>query len=67
MVDIDIAAGDVFCKLGASQSYWAVEKVFEYADIPPHVRLVSMGERRRNITVALSTLFDTKQFRRETV
>ncbi|GAB6053512.1 hypothetical protein JCM17960_23320 [Magnetospira thiophila] len=62
----DITQGDVYVKSGTSQTRWAVERMFEYTDIPPHVRLVSQGDRNRTITVALSALLDGKQFRRET-
>ncbi|CCQ73479.1 hypothetical protein [Magnetospira sp. QH-2] len=61
----DIAQGDIYVKYGATQTRWAVERFFEYTDIPPHVRLVSLGDRNRTITVALSALQDGKHYRRE--
>ncbi len=60
-----VEPGDVFVKPGLSPIRWSVERMFDYTDIPPHVRLISLNDGRRTITVALSTLLDPRQFRRE--
>lgn len=57
----DVKKGDVFRKTGTYGGDWVVERVFEYPDIPPHVRMV---ERKggRAMTVAAAMLFDPECF-----
>ncbi|EME68734.1 hypothetical protein H261_16947 [Paramagnetospirillum caucaseum] len=56
-----IAPGDVFHKLGTYGSDWTVERIFDYADIPRHVRLIDRGSGR-TMTVAADTLLDPDSF-----
>lgn len=61
---LGISPGDVFRKVGNGAD-WVVEKVFEYNDIPPHVRLTErIGARAgaRTMTVAASMLLDADAF-----
>ena len=61
---LGIYPGDVFRKVGNGAD-WVVEKVFEYNDIPPHVRLTErIGARAgaRTMTVAASMLLDADSF-----
>lgn len=58
---IEVKQGDVFRKAGTYGGEWVVERVFEYPDIPPHVRLVECNGARA-MTVAVSMLSDTEQF-----
>jgi hypothetical protein len=56
-----IEPGDVFHKVGTYGSDWTVERVFDYADIPRHVRLVDRGSGR-TMTVAADMLLDPDNF-----
>ena len=57
----DVQQGDVFRKAGTYGGEWVVECVFEYPDIPRHVRLT---ERRggRTMTLAAALLLDPDFF-----
>ncbi len=57
----EVAPGDVFRKVGAYGGDWTVERVFDYPDIPRHVRLVERAGSRA-MTVAASMLFDPECF-----
>ena len=53
----------MFRKAGTYGGVWVVERVFEYPDIPPHVRLVER-HKSRAMTVAADLLFDSEFFTR---
>ena len=53
----DVQRGDVFRKVGTFSGDWVVERVFDYPDMPRHVRMVERTSRRA-MTVALAVLFD---------
>lgn len=57
----DVAPGDIFRKVGTYGGEWVVERVFDYPDIPRHVRLVERNGKRA-MTVAASMLFDPENF-----
>ena len=57
----EVAPGDVFRKAGTYGGDWVVERVFDYPDIPRHVRLVEKNGARA-MTVAASMLFDPENF-----
>ena len=52
-----VQQGDVFRKLGTYGGDWVVERIFEYPDIPRHVRLTERNTHR-TMTVAADVLFD---------
>ena len=56
-----VQQGDVFRKVGTYGGEWVVERIFEYADIPRHVRLVEKTGAR-SMTVAADLLFDPDNF-----
>jgi len=56
-----IEPGDVFHKLGTYGSDWTVERIFDYADIPRHVRLIDR-KSGRTMTVAADMLLDPDSF-----
>jgi hypothetical protein len=56
-----VQSGDVFRKVGTYSGEWVVERIFEYPDIPPHVRLVERTSGRA-MTVAASILSDPDHF-----
>lgn len=57
----EVAPGDLFRKAGTYGGEWVVDQVFDYPDIPSHVRLREVkGDRA--LTVAVSSLFDTDCF-----
>lgn len=60
-----IEPGDVFHKLGTYGSDWTVERIFDYADIPRHVRLIDRNSGR-TMTVAAAMLLDPDNFVRRT-
>lgn len=62
----DVAPGDIFRKAGTYGGEWIVERVFDYPDIPRHVRLVERSGAR-SMTVAASMLFDPDCFTAITV
>ncbi|MBI5165863.1 MAG: hypothetical protein HY985_18420 [Magnetospirillum sp.] len=57
----DVRPGDVFRKAGTYGGDWTIERVFEYPDIPRHVRLVENGGGRA-MTIAAALLFDPDSF-----
>lgn len=57
----DVAPGDVFRKVGTYGGDWVVDRVFDYPDIPRHVRMVER-QGSRAMTVAMSMLFDPDCF-----
>lgn len=57
----EVAPGDTFRKIGTYGGDWIVERVFDYPDIPRHVRLVERNGARA-MTVAASMLFDPECF-----
>lgn len=57
----EVAPGDVFRKAGTYGGEWVVERVFDYPDIPRHVRLVERNGARA-MTVAASMLTDPENF-----
>ena len=57
-----IQLGDCFQRSGNPYSTWEVERLFEYEDLPPHARLIERGSRRV-VTVAVSVLYDDRQFK----
>ncbi len=57
----DVTPGDVFRKAGTYGGEWVVERVFDYPDIPRHVRMVER-QGARAMTVAVSMLFDPECF-----
>ena len=57
----DVQRGDVFRKIGTYGGDWVVERVFEYPDIPRHVRMVERTSRRA-MTVAADVLFDPTMY-----
>ncbi len=57
----EVAPGDIFRKAGTYGGDWVVERVFDYPDIPRHVRLVERNGARA-MTVAVSMLFDAECF-----
>ncbi|OAN50201.1 hypothetical protein A6A04_01985 [Paramagnetospirillum marisnigri] len=59
----EVGPGQIFRKIGTYGADWRVERVFDYPDIPRHVRLVDQGSGRV-MTVALSMLLDPEMFQR---
>jgi len=57
----DVRQGDIFRKAGTYGGEWVVERIFEYPDIPRHVRLVERTGSRA-MTVAADLLFDPDSF-----
>lgn len=57
----DVQRGDVFRKIGTYGGDWVVERVFDYPDIPRHVRMVERTSRRA-MTVAADVLYDPAVF-----
>jgi hypothetical protein len=57
----EVAPGDVYRKAGTYGGEWVVERVFDYPDIPRHVRLVERNGARA-MTVAASMLADPESF-----
>lgn len=57
----EVSPGDIFRKAGTYGGDWVVERVFDYPDIPRHVRLVER-QGARAMTVAVSMLFDPDCF-----
>ncbi|CAA7611527.1 conserved hypothetical protein [Candidatus Terasakiella magnetica] len=61
----DIQPGQIFRKLGTYGADWVVERIFEYPDIPRHVRMIDRNSGR-TMTVAISMLVDPECFQRKT-
>ncbi len=59
----EVQRGDIFRKVGAYGGDWVVEQVFDYPDIPRHVRMVEQTSRRA-MTVAVALLSDPAFFTR---
>ena len=57
----DVQRGDVFRKNGTYGGDWVVERVFDYPDIPRHVRMVERTTHR-SMTVAADVLYDPALF-----
>lgn len=57
----EVAPGDIFRKAGTYGGDWVVDRVFDYPDIPRHVRLIERNGKR-TMTVAVSMLFDPESF-----
>lgn len=57
-----IQVGDCFIRQNGSNSMWEVERIFEYPDMPHHVRLREIGTARV-VTFALNVLDSGIQFR----
>ena len=57
---ITVQPGDAFIKVGGVDSIWKVDRILEYPDLPPHIRLIENGGNNRTATVAFSALMDTK-------
>lgn len=58
-----VQPNDVFQKTSGLSSKWLVERVIEFPDLPLHVRLNEQGGNERTVTVALSALLDTRQWK----
>jgi hypothetical protein len=59
---MNVKPGDVFLRLSSQPTRWAVEKIFEYPDIPPHARLQRIGYWKATRTIALSVLTNQREF-----
>ena len=57
----DVRLGDIFRKAGTYGGDWVVERIFDYSDIPRHVRLVQRNGSRA-MTVAAELLLDPDAF-----
>lgn len=57
----EVTPGDIFRKTGTYGGDWVVQRVFDYPDIPRHVRLVERNGSRA-MTVAATILFDPNSF-----
>lgn len=57
-----VKIGDCYIRQNGSNSVWEVEMIFEYADMPPHVRLHEIGTSRV-VTFARNVLESGNQFR----
>ena len=57
----EVVPGDLFRKAGTYGGEWVVDQVFEYPDIPNHVRLREVNGNRA-LTVAVSMLFEQSFF-----
>lgn len=62
-VKMSVKEGDAFVKTSGIASVWLVDKVLEFDDIPPHVRLIEQNGNRRTATIAYSALTDTKYWK----
>ncbi|MCL2673099.1 MAG: hypothetical protein FWF01_01770 [Alphaproteobacteria bacterium] len=59
-----VKVGQTYIKTGRGvDSYWEVEHILEYVDLPMHARLVERGGNERTITVATAVLEDPKQWK----
>lgn len=63
MAKYPVQPNDVFQKASGLSSKWLVERVIEFPDLPPHVRLNEQGGNERTVTVALSALLDPRQWK----
>ena len=60
---ISVQPNDVYQKANGLSSKWLVERIIEFPDLPLHVRLNEQGGNERTVTVALSALLDTRQWK----
>ena len=58
-----IETGCMYRKMSGINSVWVVDKMLEYPDLPPHVRLIEKGGNERTITIALCALLDERLWR----
>ncbi len=58
-----IQPGDKYIRNGNPPTTWVVDRVMEFNNHPPHVRLTKVNSMR-TITFALSALADKHQFQR---
>lgn len=63
MPKISVQPNDVYQKASGLSSKWLVERIIEFPDLPLHVRLNEQGGNERTVTVALSALLDTRQWK----
>lgn len=63
MAKYPVQPNDIFQKASGLTSKWLVERVIEFPDLPPHVRLNEQGGNERTVTVALSALLDPRQWK----
>ena len=63
MPKVPVQPNDVYQKASGLSSKWVVERVIEFPDLPLHVRLNEQGGNERTVTVALSALLDTRQWK----
>lgn len=57
----EVTTGDMFRKMGTYGGEWVVDRVFDYPDIPRHVRLIEKNGAR-TMTVAIAMLADPDHF-----
>lgn len=58
-----VQPNDVYQKASGLSSKWLVERIIDFPDLPLHVRLNEQGGNERTVTVALSALLDTRQWK----
>lgn len=63
MQKYSVQPNDVYQKASGLSSKWLVERIIEFPNLPVHVRLNEQGGNERTITVALSALLDTRQWK----
>lgn len=63
MPKVSVQPNDVYQKASGLSSKWLVERIIEFPDLPLHVRLNEQGGNERTVTVALSALLDTRQWK----
>ena len=63
MPKTSVQPNDIYQKASGLSSKWLVERIIEFPDLPLHVRLNEQGGNERTVTVALSALLDTRQWR----
>ena len=60
-----VSIGDSFAKTGSwSGSVYVVASFCEPPGLPPHVRLVTQGERRSGMLMSISAVLDPRFWRR---
>ena len=60
--EYDVHPGDLFEKVGYDGVVWEVERLLEFHDLPPHLRLSTRTEPRK-LTFAVSAVLDHRLFR----
>ena len=63
MPKTSVQPNDIYQKASGLSSKWLVERIIEFPDLPLHVRLNEQGGNERTVTVALSALLDTRQWK----